>query len=786
MLKSPFLNRHLTLRVLSFCKVRNIRRYATEVSKTSITRAADGQAVSKLRRTFDDVDYWHEINKGNFSTKQDESFLPKFGIDASKLQTGLFRNPYLTSADGLRRFSHHSLSQAQELLNDMKSDKSVEGLVSYITKLDRLSDTLCRVIDLCEFIRSSHPDSSFVEAAQACHEEMFEFMNTLNTDVELCDTLRQALNDSEIVARLSEEEIKVGKILLEDFEKSGIYMNPEVRDQFIALSQEISLVGQEFINNTNYVRSNYIKIKCADLENSGISNLILNQLSKDVRGKHFKIPTHGYIPYSILRSCSDEEIRMKIWTAMHSCSDKQIKRLDQLVKLRAVLARLMGNESFAEYQLKGKMAKSPHQVRDFVAALMSHMLPKTVQELRHIFDLKCKHQQIARPEQPTDEDIARIVRPWDRDFYSSMHSIQQRRVASDNEQLSSYFTLGNVIEGLSDLFESIYGIRLEAEVAETGETFSPEVRRLNVVSEEEGIIGVVYCDLFERSGKTSNPSHFTVCCSREIYPNEADFSTIQTGTNIEGSRFQLPVICLVCNFSTSTDSRGKPICLLHLSEVETLFHEMGHAMHSMLGRTRLQNISGTRCATDFVELPSILMEHFARDTRVLRRIGRHHITGQPIPERVLTNYLQESKFMQYCETFSQAKMAMLDQELHGQKVIKDFDHLDVVAIYQQLERDLKVLVDDKSNWCGKFGHLFGYGATYYTYLFDRAIASKVWDSLFAQDPYSRASGTKFKDQVLKWGGSKNPWSCIADVLDKPELVEGGTEAMKFIGHSEDL
>lgn len=784
MLKTAFLNRGLTARVSFFNKVRGLKRYATEARQSSSASTSEDFKVVKLRKAFDDVEYWHELNKRNFSASQDSNPFGSFGIDGN-LQTGLFRNPFLTSADGLRKFSHHSLSQAQELLNDMKTDKTLNGLVKYITKLDRLSDTLCRVIDLCEFIRSSHPERAFVEAAQACHEEMFEFMNTLNTDVELCDTLRQVLNDSDVTARLSEEEVKVGKILLEDFEKSGIYMNPEVRDQFIALSQEISLVGQDFINNTNYVRNNYIKIKCEDLENSGVSKLIVNQLSKDVRGKHFKIPTHGYIPYSLLRSCPDEDVRMKIWTAIHSCPDKQIHRLDQLVRLRAVLAKLMGNESYAEYQLKGKMAKTPQQVRGFVSTLMDSMMPQTIEELKHIYELKCKYQQIPKSPQPSDSEIAQLVRPWDRDFYSSLHSIQQRRT-SEIEQISSYFTLGNVIQGLSDLFESVYGIKLEAEVAETGETFSPEVRRLNVVSEEEGIIGVVYCDLFERSGKTSNPSHFTVCCSREIYPDESDFSTIQTGVNSQGTQFQLPVICLVCNFSTSTNSCGDPICLLHLSEVETLFHEMGHAMHSMLGRTRLQNISGTRCATDFVELPSILMEHFARDPRVLKKIGKHHITGQPIPEKVLTNYLQENKFMQHCEIYSQAKMAMLDQELHGQKVIAEFDHLDVVAIYQQLERDLKVLVDDKSNWCGKFGHLFGYGATYYSYLFDRAIASKIWDTLFAQEPYSRPSGEKFKNQVLKWGGSKDPWNCIADVLDKPGLAEGGTEAMRFIGESQDL
>lgn len=765
----------------------SFRYFATEVSSSSTLAPLNEEVGKQLKRTFDDLDYWHEVNDHNFAAVNTKGrILNSFKIGSSpELKTGLFKNPYLKSPDGLRKFSRQSLTQAQDLLENMRSDKSIDGFVNYVMRLDRLSDTLCRVIDLCEFIRSSHPDTAFVTAAQHCHEEMFEFMNILNTDVALCDTLRHVLTDPEVLSKLSEEEIKVGKILLEDFEKSGIYMNPEIREQFIALSQEISLVGQDFINNTDYVRANYVKINCDEMRKSGINNLILNQLPKDIKGQHYKIPTHGYISYSILRGCPDEQIRMKVWTAMHSCPDSQILRLDQLVRLRATLANLMGKKSYAEYQLEGKMAKTPEQVHEFIESLMDYTRPKTAEELRFIFDLKCKNLDL-RSSDISEEAILSTVRPWDREFYNSVHSIQQRRPSSDDQQISSYFTLGNVLQGLSDLFQKIYGIRLEPVVAETGETWSPEVRRLNVVSDREGVLGVIYCDLFERPGKTSNPSHFTVCCSRQIYPNETDLTTIQTGLNNDGTQFQLPVICLVCNFSTSTDSFGKSICLLQLTEIETLFHEMGHAMHSMLGRTRLQNISGTRCATDFVELPSIIMEHFARDLRVLKHIGEHHETGQSVPEALLSTHLQDSKFMQHCETFSQAKMAMLDQKLHGEEIVTNMENLDVVAIYQQLERDLKVLVDDQSNWCGRFGHLFGYGATYYSYLFDRAIASKIWNALFSKDPYSTINGQKFKERVLKWGGSKDPWKCVADVLDKPELSEGGTAAMKFIGQSEDL
>lgn len=740
---------------------------------------ATAKDIPVLRKVFDDQQYWHKLNATNYKSSDLLSRLKN-----SPAETGLFENPYLTSPQGLRKFCRHSLTQANELVETMRHDRSPRGYVNYIANLDRLSDILCRVIDLAEFIRASHPDPHFVQAAQDCHEEMFEIMNVLNTDVALCDILKHVLTDPTILSELSPEEIKVGKILLEDFEKSGIYMNPEVREQFIALSQQISVVGQDFINNTEYVRSNYIKVKVEELNKSGINKIVLNQLSKDIKGQHYKIPTFGYIPYSILRSCPDDNIRMKVWSALHSCSEKQIGRLDQLIKLRSVLANIMGKKSFAHYQLEGKMAKTPEYVRGFMQSLIDATKPKAAEELKFIADLKAKHVPGNKPAESMHE-ILEVVKPWDRDFYGSVHALQQRR-PFNNEQISSYFSLGVVIQGLSNLFKQIYGIYLEPVVPKTGETWSPEVRRINVVSEKEGVIGVVYCDLFERQGKTANPAHFTVCCSRQIYDGETNLSTIQVGQNSKGEQFQLPVISLVCNFSPTTISQEQSICLLQLSEIETLFHEMGHAMHSMLGRTKLQNISGTRCATDFVELPSILMEHFARDHRVLQRMASHYSTGESIPEQLLFSYQSEVKFLQHAEAFSQAKMAILDQELHGESIMKEMQSLDIVKLYHNLERQLEVLSDDKSNWCGRFGHLFGYGATYYSYLFDRAIASKIWQHLFANDPFCRRSGEKFKNSVLKWGGSRDPWECIADALDKSELSKGDKNAMQFIGDTQDL
>jgi mitochondrial intermediate peptidase len=194
----------------------------------------------------------------------------------------------------------------------------------------------------------------------------------------------------------------------------------------------------------------------------------------------------------------------------------------------------------------------------------------------------------------------------------------------------------------------------------------------------------------------------------------------------------------------------------------------------MIGRTEYQNVSGTRCATDIVELPSILMEHFVTSPTVLSLfsptdtgIARHASTHEPDPCRAI-------------DTHSQILIAMLDQAYHSPSAQDNaFDSTRTLA---QLHNTRGLIPHvEGTSWQTQFGHLFGYGATYYSYLFDRAIASRVWRRMFADDPLARSTGEKYKEELLKFGGGRDPWKMVARLLDHPELESGDAEAMREVG-----
>lgn len=748
-----------------------------------------------LAKIFDDQKYFIEFNKTLHSK-------PLFRTTP---QVGLFKNNHLTTPNGLIEFSKKSLIEAKNLVASMNSQFHLnqQGKLSYISKLDELSDILCRVIDVAEFIRVAHPSQKWINAAQQTHEIMFEYMNQLNTNVELYQNLKDVLNDQSLIDQLSLEEIKVGEYLKEDFERSGIHMDPTTRSNFVAITQEISLLGSQFNNELHNLESYWCELSIEEFNSIKETNLkyeinkIQSNLPKSKNSNKIYIPLTGHLPYSILFTCSNESIRSRIWIALHNSSNDQISTLNSFLKYRATLAKMLGYKSFAHYQLEHKMSKTPENVISFLQNLQKNLKNKNggvIDEIKKLYELKndktCNDSN----------EIFNDIKPWDRDFLLAKLQSKTNQNLSTLPDISKYLSVGTIINGLNQLFQKIYNIELKPIPTSRGETWDHnQVRKIEVFNKSTNKeMGYLYLDFW--SAKVL-PSHFTITCSRLLDPYQTDSNEkLEKMKNLvhvdSNNEKQLPVISLVCNFAKPQQlsigrfagvDRTTPT-LLSLDQVDTIFHEMGHAMHSMIGSTNLHNLSGTRCLTDFVELPSVLMEFFSKDPRVLCKIAKHYELGEHLPIDLLNQYQNHRIILDQCETYMQSKMAMLDQVLHGEQVVdflnhQLFDKFDSTSIYHQVEKNLQVFADQWSTWHGKFPHLFSYGAVYYSYLLDRAIADKVWSTLFATDPWCQNAGLKYKESILKWGGTKDPWDCLADALNDPSISKGDSNAMITIGEN---
>ncbi|KAA8894256.1 hypothetical protein FN846DRAFT_786700 [Sphaerosporella brunnea] len=709
-----------------------------------------------LREIFDNSEVWSQ-----FLRKAQNPAIPR---------TGLFQNKDLASPAGFKKFTDRTLAKAKQLVQKIVSASTRDELVRVVQDFDRLSDLLCRIIDMSDFVRSTHPDREIVMAAHEAYGAMFEYMNVLNTTTGLYTTLKRALEDPEVVKRYTPEERVVAEILFKDFEKSGINLPAHLRHRWVKLTSEIAELGSKFVTDMKpekpvlYFNSSRMM---------GMDPFIVKSLTTCER---VLIPSVGVYANHVLRTVDDPEVRKEVYLANHTSSARQIRVLEELLQRRAELGMLVGYDSYGQLGLMDKMAKTPEAVLKFLRALASANMPAAQVELAALAQLKKEH------------GVSGSLEPWDRDYYATKLTFAHRNRSKTQVDLNSYFSLGTVMQGLSRLFTRLYGVRFVPREPSPGETWNEDVRRLDVVSETDGHIAVVYCDLFEREGKNANPAHFTVRCSRRLSEEEiaeaamngeeADDGMASARRRDTGELYQLPTIALICDFSRP--SWGTRPTLLNFREVQTLFHEMGHAVHSMLGRTALHNVAGTRCATDWAELPSVLMEHFAKDPNVLALFARHYHTNEPLPYQLLQDRLARDSLLEASETRHQIILALLDQHYHSSRPLeKDFSS---TAVYRAVEREFSLLPHaEGTSWQGFFGHLYGYGATYYSYLFDRAIAARIWKDHFEAAPLDRDRGETFHEEVLRWGGARSGWSCLGGVLRRPELTEGGEEAMMEVG-----
>ncbi|KAK0673287.1 hypothetical protein QBC41DRAFT_311914 [Cercophora samala] len=723
-----------------------------------------------LRDIFDSSTHWKEFSAPPYLNKP----------------VGLFRNQYLRTPTGFLTFAEVSLKRARATVDKVLSAQTVDEYRDIVRHLDRLSDILCRVLDMCDFVRVTHPELMTQRSSDQAWDMVYQYMNELNTMTGLYDQLVKAMSNPEVTSVWSEEEKAVAEVLRLDFTKSAVNLSQRHRERFVWLSSQISTAGSRFVQ---LMRPEYPEITVPSSKLMGMDPV---QVRSATRFGQTSLETLGSKATLALRTVKDPEVRRALYHASRTASSRSVAMLEHMVKLRGELADLSGFDSYGHLALRDRMmAKSPEAVDQFLRALAHSNGHKAKTELAELRMLKGRMTG-------KDEEIY----PWDKDYYQE--ALRRSETAPTRlDDLSCYFSVGVVMQGLSRLFTRLYGIRFVPTQTLPGETWHPDVRRLDVMSDTDGVVAVLYCDLFYRPDKSPNPAHFTLRCSREISaeemneiwleskhdPQAQSFPTPEQAANDGmmyskrgGALMQLPTIALVCDFPQA--AKDQP-ALLNFYELETLFHEMGHAIHSILARTSFQNVSGTRCATDLAELPSTLMEYFAADPSVLALFARHYQTNEPLPYKLVTRTLHQGRRFEGLDTENQIIMAMLDQKLHSAEANRP--GFDSTKIFHQLQREFSSMQPDPEDtrWQGFFGHLSGYGSTYYSYLFDRVLSQRVWDVVFSSgangSALDRENGERLKESLLKWGGGRDPWTCLSDVLQDERLADGGEKAMALVG-----
>ena len=552
-------------------------------------------------------------------------------------------------------------------------------------------------------------------------------------------------NISESDATESLQKIVEQALPLMSVHSDNLFMNPQFFAKVDALYKEIDQLGldQEQKMTLKKLHNAFVKNGIAlgeeeqarmreiNMELSSLSNTFGNYLlaENNAFAEEFGISVSEY--GEAMAATEDRATREKMFKAYSSRGNNgnEYDNKELMVKMMALRiekANLLGYENPAQMILADKMAGSPETVDAFLASIMAPAVAKAKEE-------------IADMQVFMDEDIkaglvpaGSKIEPWDWAYYTE--KVRKAKYALDEEQTKPYFQMENVRQGVFDLTTKLWGLQYEK--LENIPVYHSDVEGFKVTDADGSLIGVILTDYFPRSTKRGG-AWMTNFVNQEI---------------VDGVEVR-PVIVNVGNFAKPTADKPS---LLTLDQVETLFHEYGHALHGLLTQCTYKSVSGTSVARDFVELPSQIMENWAFQKEVLASYARHYQTGEVIPDELVAKIEAAGTFNQGFMTTELAAASILDMKWHE---LTSVEGLDPMAFEAQACAEMG-LIDEiipryRSTY---FAHIFsgGYSAGYYSYLWAEVLDKDAFELFMEKGIFDKETATSFRKNVLEMGGSDEP------------------------------
>lgn len=368
--------------------------------------------------------------------------------------------------------------KTQQLIDEAQSSTRQRKMVEIF---DEMSDTLCKVADLAEFIRLAHPKSAFTDAAEYACVKISGIVECLNTHIKLYNALKEVSIHGDAKFKTTEMDRHVTNLFLFDFEQSGIHLGEAQRKQVVDLNDYILQVGQKFVHGAVAPR----------LVPKGI---VPSQL------QHLFPSDSEHIHISGLYADSSAQIAREIGYKLFLQPDpNQEFLLDELLAARYNLAKTCGFETYSHRAVKAGIVETPEFVQDFLNILNSKLRTRSETDFDEMRKMKFKEAVV---------DSKRGLSCWDVPYYN--HKLKKECLNIDTNEFAPYFPLGSCMEGINMLMNSLFGISLVNEETQSGELWSPDVYKLAVMHEEEGLLGHIYCDFYERENKPNQDCHYTI------------------------------------------------------------------------------------------------------------------------------------------------------------------------------------------------------------------------------------------------------------------------------------
>ena len=608
-----------------------------------------------------------------------------------------------------------------EIVNVPDGEKTFENTM---VKLDDLYNQLSNRYALVYLMGSTHPDSAIRETAVKVRNDFSIMFNELQLNEDLYAAIKTYSQTTE-AKELTGPEKKFLEETIIEFERNGFALGVEERGELKEILNDLSTISNEF--STNIARyEDYLILSEAQMEG----------LPEDYKKSHrqedgtFKVGLSypDYRPF--MQYAKSDDARKQLYIKYNNrASDSNLEVLDKMLTKRKEMADLLGYSTFASYQTETRMAKDPNTVWKFETKLTESVKPKG----RLDFDQMLTHKKkLGLPGEK--------INAWETSYIENL--LKTTEYGVDEEIVRQYFPIENVKDGLFQITQKLFGVTYKK--IEDASVWHPDVELYHVIDKGK-VIGRFYLDLHPRSNKYNHAACFPMRLSKQM-----------------DNGFQIPTASLVCNFTEPTDD--KPALMTH-SEVNTFFHEFGHVLHNMFSTTTLSAQAGTSVARDFVEAPSQIFENWAWNYESLSLFAKHYETGELLPKDLFDKMLAAKNLNSGVATLQQIFYGSYDMTLHD-KFNPSGDETTTDVLKELIGSILLYDYVPGTHFQAAFGHLNGYAASYYGYL---------WSDVYAQDMFSVFEergilnpevGVEYRNKILSRGSEEDEMAMLIDFLGR--------------------
>jgi len=619
------------------------------------------------------------------------------------------------------------LKQAREKAKALKDSSETPNFENTILALEQVSEDLERPIQVYYNLLSTESDNEFKTLAEKIGPMLSKFSSEINMDDVIFAKVK-SVYDNQDKEDLTSEQKMILDNKYSDFVRNGALLNDEKKKELEEIDKQLSVLSPQFSKNVLNATNAF---SYHTTEKSEVDGIPENDLkAAEFRAKQkghesgwlFNLQMPSMIP--VLNFAKNRELRKKISMASGTrCTCGEFDTRDiikKTINLRYQRARLLGYKNHSEYILEKRMAENPDTVTSFLERIFEVAMPVAKKELDEV-------KQFAK-----QIDGLNDIMPYDFSYYSE--KLKKEKFGFEAEELKPYFKVENCVKGIFTVAEKLYGLRFVRNTEYP--VYHKDVEVYEVYENQNDFVGLFYIDLFPRETK-----------------NGGAWMSDMKVQGLRNGKQERPHILIVGNFTPSTEDTPS---LLTLMELETLYHEFGHALHGLLSNVTYTTLASPNVYWDFVELPSQIMENWVLEDETLALFAHHYQTGELIPKELVEKVKASQNFNKGYQNIRQLNFGFLDMSYYNQNPEKITD---VIQFENEVLKKLRLLPAlDGVCISTCFSHIFagGYSSGYYSYKWAEVLDADAFEKFKEEGIFNRETAKSFRENILAKGGTMHP------------------------------